>query len=241
MGDLDGGVCNQYCQVQGGSELIDNLVAFYKHHFNTSDLSKENVIITAGATQALMSVFLTLLQEGDEAIVIEPYFPWYPSAARLCQATPIFVRTGVEDDFWPSISAIEEKISEKTKLLIFSNPSNPAGRVLNKDELKDLINLCKKHNIFLVSDEAYEGQSWRDGSGHIKTATVASELSSSDILITLGTASKLCSLTGWRVGWIIAPTKIAAGCKLIHSHGIYSVEMLLPIVFFLLPFLSEYQ
>lgn len=144
MGDLDGGVCNQYCQVQGGSELIDNLVAFYKHHFNTSDLSKENVIITAGATQALMSVFLTLLQEGDEAIVIEPYFPWYPSAARLCQATPIFVRTGVEDDFWPSISAIEDKISEKTKLLIFSNPSNPAGRVLNKDELKDLINLCKK-------------------------------------------------------------------------------------------------
>ena len=174
--------------------------------------------------QALNTLFITLLNEGDEVLIIEPFFPWYPSTTRLCGAKPVYVSTGIEDRFWPTIEEIEAKITSKTKLLIFSNPSNPAGRVVTASELEALIRMCKRRNILLVSDEAYEGQCW--SSPHVKTASVLPE-ESKDILITLGTASKLCSLTGWRVGWIIAPAEISAACKLVHSHETYCAPVVL--------------
>lgn len=174
--------------------------------------------------QALNTLFISLLNKGDEVLIVEPYFPWYPSTTRLCGATPVYVSTSIEGRFWPTVEEIEAKVTAKSKLLIFSNPSNPAGRVVSRAELEALIQLCKRRQILLVSDEAYEGQCW--SAPHVKTASVLPEVNK-DLLITLGTASKLCSLTGWRVGWLIAPPAIVAACKLVHSHETYCAPVVL--------------
>ena len=174
----------------------------------------KNLIVTAGATQALMLAMVTLVNPGDEVIVPAPYWVSYPDMVKLADGTPVIVSAGIEQNFKITGAQLEAAITPKTKMLILCSPSNPTGSVYTREELKELADVLAKHpNIFVVADEIYEHISYVG-----KHESIAQFPEIRERVIIINGVSKAYAMTGWRIGYLAAAEWIVKGCNKLQGQ-----------------------
>jgi aspartate aminotransferase len=181
---------------------------------NNIKCGPENIVISTGAKHSIANVFLCLLNPGDEVIIYSPYWVSYADMVKLAGGTPVFIKGSLEQDFKASTQQLEEAITGKTKIVIYSSPSNPTGSVFTLEELKDIARVLSKHkNIFVIADEIYEYINFT-GKHH----SIGSFPEMAENTITVNGFSKGFAMTGWRVGYIAAPVWIAKAAEKLQGQ-----------------------
>ncbi len=202
---------NQYPPMVGVPELRDAIAAFYTRRQGLS-LSREQVIITSGATEAVAAALLALVQPGDEVIVFEPAYDAYAPMIRRCGATPVFVRLAPPDWRYEQ-EAIERAITARTRVLILNDPLNPTGSVASDTELALLADICVRHDLVAICDEVWE-QVRFDGQPHRSLLTYPGM---GDRTLKIGSAGKIFGVTGWKIGWLCAAPEMARMAARAHQ------------------------
>lgn len=199
---------NSYTPVDGYVELKDAIINKFKRDNNlTYDHSQ--IVVSTGAKQSLANVAMVLLNPGDEVILPCPYWVSYAEIVKLAEGVPVEVPTSVKTDFKMTPQQLEAAITPKTKMIWYSSPCNPSGMVYSKEELRALADVLKKHpDIIVVSDEIYEHINFVGGH-----ASMAQFEDMYDRVVTVNGVSKAFAMTGWRIGYIGAPTWIARACN----------------------------
>jgi aspartate aminotransferase len=176
---------------------------------NNLPIEPSGVVISTGAKQSLLNAIMALVNPGDEVIMPVPFWVSYAEMVKMAEAHAVLVPTGIEDGFKMSAERLEAAITPKTKMLIFSSPSNPSGSMYSKEELQAWVEVLKKYpNIFVLADEIYELISF--GTPHI---SIGSFPEIADRVITINGVSKGFAMTGWRIGFLGAPKWIAELCE----------------------------
>ena len=183
-----------YTHSLGLVELREAVAEYYFDHYGVS-FSPERVLVTSGTSPAMLLLFSALLEEGEEVIISNPYYACYPNFVRYLKAEPVFVNVYEEDGFQYRVSAIREKITPRCKAILVNSPSNPTGNLLSRDRMERIAGL----GPCVVSDEIYHGLVY-EGKEH-------SILEFTDEAFVLNGFSKLFAMTGWRLGYIIAPER----------------------------------
>jgi len=199
---------NSYSPVDGYVELKQAIITKFKRDNNLM-YTPNQIVVSTGAKQCLANVALVMLNKGDEVILPCPYWVSYADIVKLSDGTPIEVKTSIDTDFKITPEQLEAAITPKTKMVWFSSPCNPSGSLYSKEELRALADVLQKYpQIYVVSDEIYEHINF--GSGH---ASMAEFDDMYDRTITVNGVSKAFAMTGWRIGFIGAPEKIARACN----------------------------
>ncbi len=180
----------------------------------------DQIIITAGGTQALMLALITLVDHGDEVIIPNPEWPDYLGQVLMAGATPVSAVLTEENRFKMTAEVIEPLITPKTKLIMLNTPANPTGAMLSADETEAIAELIKRRKVFVIFDEAYERLTY-DGNRHV---SLGSFPGLQDYLVTINTFSKTYAMTGWRVGYACANEEITARMVKLHENMVASVN-----------------
>ena len=204
---------SHYTPVPGLLELREAISKKLKRD-NKLDYSPDQIVVSTGAKQSIANVCLSLLNSGDEVILPAPYWVSYYELVKLGEATPIVVKSSIDNDFKMSPQDLENAITPNTKMIIFSSPCNPSGTVYSQQELEELAKVLENYpNMYVVSDEIYELINF--GVKHFSIARIESIR---DRVITVNGVSKGFAMTGWRVGYIAAPQWIASACNKIQGQ-----------------------
>lgn len=196
-----------YTPVDGYLELREAISKKFKRD-NNLEYKPSQIVVSTGAKQSLYNVAQSLLNPQDECILPAPYWVSYAEIVKMAEGQPVIVPTSVETNFKITPKQLEEAITPKTKMIMFSSPCNPSGSVYSREELTALSEVIKKHpNIFVVSDEIYEHINF---TGNF--CSIASIDGMYDRTITVNGVSKAFAMTGWRIGYIGAPEFIAKAC-----------------------------
>ena len=195
---------SNYPPVPGYADLRQAISAKFKRD-NGLDYAPDQIVVSTGAKQSLINVIYSLVNEGDEVIIPAPYWVTYYAQVKMAGGVPIIISTSIENDFKVTAEQIQEAITDKTKLMIFSNPCNPTGASYTKEELKSIATVVSNTpNFYVISDEIYE---------HInfvrKHESFAGFPEVYDRTITVNGVSKAFAMTGYRLGYIGAPKAIA--------------------------------
>jgi aminotransferase len=167
--------------------------------------------VTCGSTEAMISTLLAICDPGDEVVVLEPFYENYGPDAAISGATPVFVPLRPPSfEFDPD--ELAKAFTPRTKAIIVNTPNNPTGRVFTRAELETIARLCREHDVIAVTDEIYEHIRYEGG--HIPIATLEGM---AERTVTISGASKTFSVTGWRVGWIVAPPELTAAIRKVHD------------------------
>ena len=201
---------NQYAITWGAARLRNALAAKYQDWYGLAVDPMTQVTVTCGATEAMASSLLAIVNPGDEIIVFEPFYENYGPDAILCDARPVFVPLVPGEPL--DLDRLAAAFSPRTRAVIVCTPNNPTGRVLTRAELEGIADLCRRHNVFAVTDEIYE-HIYYEGE-HIPIATLPEM---ADRTITISGASKTFSVTGWRIGTIIAPPDVTDAIRKVHD------------------------
>lgn len=169
-------------------------------------IAPEQVTISCGAKHALFNLALALYGPGDEVVIPAPYWVSYPEQVRLVGANPVIVETQVQDGFRVDAASLERAITPRTKAIILCTPSNPTGSAYSKQHLEPLLDVIRKHDLWLIVDEIYSELVY-DGFQHVSVPAIAPDLR--DRTIVISGVSKTYAMTGWRIGWSIAPVELA--------------------------------
>jgi len=201
---------NQYAITWGAKRLRDALARKYADWYGMTIDPEAEITIACGATEAMASTVLALVDPGDEVIVLEPFYENYGPDAILCGARPVFVpmAPGAPLD----LDRLAAAFSDATRAIIVCTPNNPAGRVLTRAELEGIAGLCRRHDAYAVTDEIYEHIRY-EGT-HVPIATLDGMR---ERTITISGASKTFSVTGWRVGTIVAPPAATDAIRKVHD------------------------
>lgn len=199
---------NSYTPVDGYVELKDAIIHKFKRDNNLT-YDRSQIVVSTGAKQSIANVAMVLLNKGDECILPAPYWVSYSAIVGLADGVPVEVAAGVEQNFKITAAQLKAAITPKTKMILFSSPNNPSGSVFSKEELQSFADVLKDHpDIIVVSDEIYEHINY--GSGHASMAAIDGMF---DRTVTINGVSKAFAMTGWRVGYIGAPSWIARACN----------------------------
>src|SRR2546430_4887773 len=190
---------NQYAITWGAVRLRNALAAKYQEWYGLAVDPTTQVTVTCGATEAMVSSLLGIVNPGDEVVVFEPFYENYGPDAILCDAKPVFVPIAAGQEL--DLDRLTAAFSARTRAIIVCTPNNPTGRVLARHELEGIAALCRRHDAYAVTDEIYE-HIYYEGE-HIPIATLDGMR---DRTITISGASKTFSVTGWRWGTIVAPS-----------------------------------
>jgi len=201
---------NQYAITWGAARLRNALAAKYQDWYGMAVDPMTQVTVTCGATEAMVSALLGIVNPGDEVVVFEPFYENYGPDAILCDAKPVFVPMPAEGPI--DLDRLANAFTPKTRAIIVCTPNNPTGRVLSRAELTAISELCQRHEAFAVTDEIYE-HIYYEGE-HIPLATLPGM---ADLTITTSGASKTFSVTGWRVGTIISPPDVTGAIRKVHD------------------------
>jgi len=193
-----------YTSSQGLLELRKALARKLEHENHIVASPDAELIVTAGACCAVNLTMLTLVNPGDEVLLPNPAWPHYEPCARMADANVIHYPLKEEDDFEPNPEIIAKKITPKTKILLINSPSNPTGSVTSASTMKELANLAEQYNLIVISDEVYEKFIY-NGLSHQSFAAISGM---KDRTITLNAFSKTYAMTGWRLGYAVAPPNI---------------------------------
>lgn len=173
------------------------------------------VVITNGGKHAVYSAILTVIDDGDELLLPAPYWTTYPEPVALAGGTPVAVVAGDDNGFRVTVDQLEAARTERTKALMFVSPSNPTGAVYPASEIEEIGRWALEHDIIVITDEIYEHLTY-NGVEHHSMLALVPELA--DNCIILNGVAKTYSMTGWRVGWMIAPADIAKAATSLQSH-----------------------
>jgi len=204
----------KYTANAGIRELQRAIIDFYRKDF-AAEYEVGEVMATAGGKQAIFNACVTLLNPGDEVLIPKPYWVTFPEIAVFARATPVFIETE-ETDFVLTAEQVESAITQKTKLLILNSPSNPSGRVLPPSEFRRVMELTSERGIYVVSDECYLRFVYSPGEV-FSAASLPSELRSR--LCIAGSFSKTYAMTGWRVGYALAPAAWIKAMLKVQGHS----------------------
>ena len=194
----------KYTPVGGIPELKNAIIAKLKRD-NHLDYTADEILVSAGGKHALYNIAQALLESGDEVILPAPYWVSYPDQVLLNDATPVIVQTHEKDGFCLRPEDLEKAITKKTKAFVLNSPSNPTGGTYSRKNLEAIADVLVKHNIFCISDEIYEKIVY-DGFEFVSIASLNSKIK--DLTITVNGASKVYSMTGWRMGYAAGPKDI---------------------------------
>ncbi len=204
----------KYIPAGGLPALRDALVTKYKRD-NGLTIKPTQALVTAGGKYACYLAILATCEEGDEVIIPAPYWVSYPEMVKMVGAKPVYVFAGQESGFKITPEQLEAAITPKTRMLIINSPSNPTGAIYSKEELEQIAAIAVKHQIYVMSDEIYEYLLY-DGVTHHSMASLSDE--AAHYVITVAGLSKTFSMTGWRLGTIVAPEPVAKAMASILSH-----------------------
>ena len=199
---------NHYGPSAGLVPLRDKIAEQYAE--KDPDTTRENVIVTCGGSEALMAAALALYDQGDEVLVPNPGFVLYPSHARLVGAVPIPYSLRAAKKFVPDMGELERLVSPRTRAIVVNSPSNPTGGVFPRSMIDKVVAFAEKHDLTIISDEVYE-QIVYDG-------VAPSFWGRTDRAVIVNSFSKTLAMTGWRVGFLVAPRRLAPDLNKIHYH-----------------------
>jgi aminotransferase len=203
---------NQYAITWGGKSFRNAIAEKFGRDTGLSIDPEREITVCCGSTEAMMSAMMAIINPGDEVVVFEPFYENYGPDAILSGATPRFVKLRAPD--WTFDSAeLAAAFGPATKAIILNTPNNPTGKVFERGELEAIRDLCDRWNAFAITDEIYEHMLY-DGAKHISMATLDGMR---DRTITINALSKTYSVTGWRVGWAIAPPEATAAIRKVHD------------------------
>lgn len=220
----------QYTRGFGHPRLIAAIANLYTRLLNRpTDLNAQTeILVTDGAYEALFCAIMGNVNPGDEVIIIEPYFDCYEPMVKLAGGIPKFIALSPEKEaLGQKMSSANWKLdpnelsslfNEKTKAIIFNNPNNPLGKVYQQEEIEMIVELCKKHNVLIISDDVYEHMVFDDN----KMIRVATLPDLYDRTITIGSAGKTFSVTGWKLGWAVGPEHLLRNCQVAHQNCVYA-------------------
>ncbi|MDF2962312.1 MAG: aminotransferase [Paenibacillus sp.] len=203
-----------YTPNPGMLELRQAASAFVKGKYGLDYNPESEVIVTTGASQALDITLRTILEEGSEVILPGPIYPGYEPLVRLCGGVPVYADTR-DNGFKLTAELLEPHITEKTRCIILCYPSNPTGRVLSKNELADIARLLENKSIFVISDEIYSELIY--GQPHTSLAAFPAMREKT---IVINGLSKSHSMTGWRIGFTLAPEAISRHMVKVHQYNV---------------------
>ena len=174
----------------------------------------ENILVTAGLSEAVFDLLCTILNEGDELLIPDPVWINYLNVPALFNARPVSYSLTEENGFEPDLAEIKSKITPRTKAIVLLTPCNPTGGVLSRGTLEGIAELAKAHDLLVVSDEIYERLVY-DGK---RQTSIASLPGMADRTVTFNGLSKAYSMTGWRLGYAAAPKDLIIAMNKIHQH-----------------------
>jgi len=208
---IDGGR-NQYPPGAGVPELLQAVAAHQSRFYGIRVDPGREVLVTAGATEAIASVVLAMCEPGDEVVTFEPYYDSYAATIALAGATR---RTSVLrfPDFAVDEASLREAFSARTRIVLLNTPHNPTGKVFTRAELDLVCSLAREHGAWVVTDEVYEHLTF-DGRQHIPVATLPGM---ADRTITISSGGKTFSATGWKVGWLCGPEEAVAAARTVKQ------------------------
>ena len=204
---------DHYTPALGIDKLRQAICDFHKRK-DGIDLQKEQVATFAGAKFALYSVFMTLVDPGDEVLIPIPYWVSYAEQIQLADGVPVYIETREKNSFKLTVDLLNEYVTDKTKLLILNAPSNPSGLLYTKEELVAIGNWALEHNVFVVSDEIYYELVYDAPS--ISMASLSQEIFNNTLVI--NGLSKSVAMTGWRLGYVFGPKRIIRALNDLTSH-----------------------
>lgn len=203
----------KYTPVAGLMEFRQAIARKFKRD-NNLDFTPNQIVVSNGAKQSLANLSMAMLNEGDEVVILAPYWVSYYEIVRLGEGTPVVVKAGIEQDFKVTPAQLEAAITDRTKMILFSSPCNPTGSVYSEKELRALADVVARHeNVFIISDEIYEYISFTG-----KHISIGAFEHVRDRTITVNGFAKGFAMTGWRLGYMGAPLWIAEACTKIQGQ-----------------------
>ena len=210
---------HKYSPVAGLTILKEEIVRTSKL-YSGINVQQENILVSNGGKHAILTTFMSILNPGDEVLIPSPYWTTYPEAVKISGGNPIIVDTEFDDDFKVNTDQLDALKTSKTKILVWVSPSNPTGVVYTKEEAEKIYNWAFENNVWILSDELYEHLVY-EGMTSPSPAQYDTELNNT---IIINGVAKAYSMTGWRVGWIIANTDVIDMAKKIQSHATSNVS-----------------
>ncbi|MDR2257053.1 MAG: pyridoxal phosphate-dependent aminotransferase [Arthrobacter sp.] len=210
---------HRYSPTNGQPALREAIVAKTKRDSGI-DVSVDQILVTNGGKQAVYNAFQTLIQAGDEVIVPAPYWTTYPEAIALAGGTTVEIFAGPEQGYKVTLEQLESVRTEKTKALLFVSPSNPTGAVYTPEETAAIGAWALEHDVWVITDEIYEHLTY-DEAVFTSIAAATPEL---EKVVILNGVAKTYAMTGWRVGWMIAPSDVIKAASNLQSHSTGNVS-----------------
>jgi len=205
----------RYTSAPGIKDLREAVVEKYRRQYGV-DYSVPEVVISCGAKHTLFNLAFALFEEGDEVLLPVPYWVTFPEQFKMVGAVPVEVMTREEDDFVLKASALEAKVTSRTRAMVVNTPNNPTGAVIPADEMDRIVDLALDRDLMIIFDECYEFFVF-DGNRHTSLAQYADRAKHVSLLV--NTASKTYAMTGWRIGYLVAPREVARSVSNVQSHS----------------------
>lgn len=207
---------NQYAPGPGIAELREAIADHQRRFYGLTPDPATGVVVTTGATEAIAASVLALVNPGDEVLTFEPFYDSYGATIALAGGIHRTVPLRVPD-FQPDPAELEAAITDKTRMILLNNPHNPTGTVFGREVLEQIVRLAQRHDVLIVSDEVYEHLTF--GRPHIPIASIDGAWERS---ITISSAGKTFSFTGWKVGWASGPAELISAVRTVKQFLSYS-------------------
>lgn len=206
----------KYTPASGMIELREAIVKKYRREYNV-EFNIDEISVNSGAKNSLFNVFMSICNQGDEIILPTPHWVSYPEQIKLAEALPVVITGKEENSFKVTPKQLKEAISPKTKAFVLTTPNNPSGTGYTKEEILDLLQVLENKNIYLIFDEIYDSMTFSEFK-HFSLAEKYHDFK--DRIIIVNGHSKVYSMTGWRLGWTIAPVDVTSAIIKFQSHSL---------------------
>jgi aminotransferase len=205
-----------YTETNGMLELRQAIAEKLEKENDIDADPQTEITVTSGSQEAMLIAALGFLNKGDEALILDPYYPAYFEDVLIAEAQPVTVPLDEGKGYEIELGALESKVTKRTKMIWMCNPSNPTGHVFSKQDLEIIAEVARKHNLIVFADEIYEKIVY-DGAKHV---SIGSLPGMEDRTITLNGFSKAYAMTGWRIGYVAAGEKLSATLRKLHYYAV---------------------
>ncbi len=207
-----------YTPNRGFSELRREISAYFERRFGVEYDPDSQILVTVGGSEAIDVAIRTIISEGDEVLIPEPSFVCYNPLTALAGGVPVTIETKAKDGFRLTAEELESRITPKSKLLILPFPNNPTGAVMRREHLEEIARVVRKHDLFVLSDEIYAELTYGD-TRHVSFASIDGM---AERTVVINGFSKAYAMTGWRLGYALAPKEIIEQMTKLHQFAIMS-------------------